>query len=276
VPEGDTVWLTAHRLHKALAGHSLTVSDFRVPALATADLRGRVVTEVLARGKHLLVRVEDDLTVHAHLRMDGSWYLHAAGASAPRRHPEHMIRVILGNASWTATGYRIHDLRLLRRAAEHEVVGHLGPDLLGPDWDPDLAVRNLARDPAVAIGDALLDQRNLAGVGNMYKAEILFLEHLDPWVPAGEVADLHAVVATAHRLLRLNRDHPEQSTTGYSGRGREHWVYERGGSPCLRCRTRIRRADQGVAPRARSTYWCPTCQPGPGPERPAAAVRPRR
>ncbi len=261
MPEGDTVWLTAHRLHRALAGRALTLCDFRVPALATLDLRGRTVTEVLARGKHVLTRLDDDVTVHSHLRMDGSYYLSRAGSRPPRRHPDHMIRVLLGNTEWTATGYRVHDLRLVSRAGEADVVGHLGPDLLGPDWDAERAVANLLAAPDVEIGEALLDQRNLAGVGNMYKCEVLFMEHVHPWTRAGDVADLGALVQTAHRVLRANRDHPEQSTTGYQQRGREHWVYERGGQPCLRCRTPIARADQGEPPRARGTYWCPRCQP---------------
>ena len=264
MPEGDTVWLTAHRLNQALAGRPLTVSDFRVPALATSDLRGRTVAEVLARGKHILVRLDDDLTVHSHLRMDGSWYLSRAGARPPRRHPEHMIRARLGNAEWLATGYRVHDLRIVARAGEAEFVGHLGPDILGPDWDPARAAANLARDPGIAIGEALLDQSNLAGIGNLYKCEVLFMERVSPWTPVGQVPDLERMVGTAYRALRANRDHPEQSTTGYLERGREHWVYGRLGEPCLRCRTPIARADQGRPPRQRPTYWCPQCQGGDG------------
>jgi endonuclease VIII len=261
MPEGDTVWLTAHRLDRALAGRRLTVSDLRIPRLATTDLRGRTVTEVIARGKHILIRLDDDLTLHSHLRMDGSWYLSAAGGPGPRRHPDHMIRARIGNDDWLATGYRVHDLRLVTRAGEAELVGHLGPDLLGPDWDPAQAVANLEREPEAAIGEALLDQRHLAGIGNMYKSEALFMERLNPWTPVRDAGDLERLVLTAHRLLRANRDHPEQSTTGLLGRGRDHWVYERAGDACLRCRTTIRQAEQGIPPRARSTYWCPTCQP---------------
>lgn len=261
MPEGDTVWLTAHRLNKALAGQVLTTSDFRVPALATCDLRGRTVTEVIARGKHILTRVEDDLTLHSHLRMDGSWYLSRAGGPRPRKHPQHMIRALLGNTQWLATGYRLHDLQIVRRSAEGDLVGHLGPDLLGPDWDAGAAVANLLTVPHEPIAQALLDQRLLAGIGNMYKSEVLFLERVNPWTPVGSVGNLDQMVRTAHRVLRMNRDHPEQSTTGYLERGREHWVFERGGQPCLRCRTPVQRGEQGVPPRARSTYWCPNCQP---------------
>jgi endonuclease-8 len=262
MPEGDTVWLTAHRLDQALAGRPLTVSDFRVPALATVDLRGRTVAQVLARGKHLLIRLDGELTVHSHLRMDGSWYVSQTGARPPRRHPQHMIRVQLGNAEWLATGYRVHDLKVIARTAEAEFVGHLGPDLLGPDWAPEQAVANLLRRPDVAIGDALLDQRNLAGIGNLYKSEVLYLERVNPWTPVGDVPDLARMVSTAHRLMRANRDHPEQSTTGLTGRDRDHWVYGRTGEGCLRCRTPIERAEQGTPPRTRSTWWCPRCQPG--------------
>jgi endonuclease-8 len=261
MPEGDTVWLTARRLNQALAGRPLTISDFRVPALATIDLRGATVTEVVARGKHILTRLADDRTVHSHLRMDGSWYVSQTGGRPPRRHPAHMIRVQLGNAEWLATGYRVHDLKVLPRAGEAEFVGHLGPDLLGPDWDAERAAANLRQQPDVPIGEALLDQRNLAGIGNLYKCEVLFIERVNPWTPAGDVPDLVRLVSTAQRLMRANRDHPEQSTTGLVGRGRDHWVYERAGEGCLRCRTPIERAQQGTPPRARSTWWCPRCQP---------------
>ena len=260
MPEGDTVWLTAHRLNAALRGQELTVGDLRVPQLATTDLRGETVTEVVARGKHLLTRFASGHTLHSHLRMDGSWFLTKAGVR-PTRSPEHMIRAQLGNANWLATGYRVHDLRIVATDHEDDIVGHLGPDLLGPEWDPERAVANLAAQPDIAIGETLLDQRLLAGIGNMYKCEVLFVERLDPWLPTGAVPDLAKVVATAHRFLRANRDHPEQSTTGRAGRGQEHWVYGRSGAPCLRCRTPIRYAEQGEAPRARATYWCPRCQP---------------
>jgi endonuclease-8 len=271
VPEGDTVWLTAARLNRALSGRPLTVSDFRVPQLATLDLRGVSVREVLARGKHVLIRLSDDRTVHSHLRLDGSWYLTRAGVRA-RRHPDHMVRVRIGNAEWLATGYRIHDLSVVPTSAEKELVGHLGPDLLGPDWNADEALRRLRANPEVGIGDALLDQRNLAGIGNMYKSEILFIEHVHPWTAVGEVRDLTAILTTARRLLLLNRDHPEQSTTGSTAPGRDHWVYGRAGQPCLRCRTPVRRREQGEPPYQRSTYWCPQCQP----EQPAAKPAQRR
>lgn len=260
MPEGDTVWLTARRLHQALAGHVLTTAELRVPQLATCELRGDTVTDVVARGKHLLIRLASARTLHSHLRMDGSWYVSRPDHPA-RRYPAHMIRVLLGNDHWLATGYRIHDLALQPTAAEEQWVGHLGPDLLGPDWDADEALRRLGAQPERSIAEALLDQRNLAGIGNLYKNEALFIERIDPWLPVGQVPDLPRLVATVQRLMLANREHPEQSTTGLLGRGRDHWVYERAGQPCLRCRTPISRADQGEPPRQRSTYWCDGCQP---------------
>lgn len=260
MPEGDTVWLTARRLDQALSGRELTRCDLRIPRLATLDLRGDVITGVVPRGKHLLMRLSSSRTLHSHLKMDGSWHISRANV-VPRAHPEHMIRVLLGNAEWLATGFRIHDLDLVPTGDEDRLVGHLGPDLLGPDWDVDEALRRLRADPSRPIGEALLDQRNLAGIGNLYKNEVLFVERVNPWTPVGAFADLAATVNTVRRLMLMNREHPEQSTTGLLGRGRTHWVYERGGQPCLRCRTPIRRGEQGEPPHARVTYWCPRCQP---------------
>jgi endonuclease-8 len=171
-----------------------------------------------------------------------------------------MIRVLLGNDEWLATGYRIHDLRIVATADEAVLVGHLGPDVLGRDWDVAEATRRLRQQPARPIAEALLDQSNLAGVGNLYKNEALFVERINPWTAAGAIEDLTTLLSTVYRLMFANREHPEQSTTGLLGRGREHWVYQRASQPCLRCRTPIRRADQGEPPRQRSTYWCPNCQ----------------
>ena len=174
MPEGDTVWQTARRLHTALAGRVLTRSDLRVPRFATADLTGRPVLDVTPRGKHLLTRIDGGLTLHSHLRMDGSWQVYAPGEHW-RGGPSHQIRAILGNAEAVAVGYRLPVLALIRTADESDVVGHLGPDLLGPDWDPQEAERRLTADPARPLGEALLDQRNLAGIGNVYKSELAFL-----------------------------------------------------------------------------------------------------
>jgi endonuclease VIII len=269
MPEGDTVWRAARRLNAALAGHRLTAAELRHPRWSTVDLRGRTVTEVRSRGKHLLTRtVADDgdaVTVHTHLGMDGSWRLYRAGERWTGG-PGHQIRVVLSTAEMSAIGYRLKQVTVVPTAAEHDIVGHLGPDLLGSDWDPAEAVRRLAAQPERTVGAALLDQRNLAGIGNVYRAEVLFLRGISPWTPVAGIADLPALVTLAQRLLFANRERPEQATTGSLRRGEQHWVYGRAGQPCRRCGTPVRAADLGDdpdEPTARRAYWCPSCQPGP-------------
>jgi endonuclease VIII len=255
MPEGDVVWAAARRLHDALAGRALTRSDFRVPRAATADLTGSIVREVVPRGKHLLTRVDGDVTVHTHLRMEGSWRIRPAHAPVPR---DHRVRLVLANAEWQAVGYSLGLVELVRTSREDTVVGHLGPDLLGPDWDPAEAVRRLREAPERAIGEALLDQSRLAGIGNLYKAETLFLRGIDPWCPVGEVPGLEDLVELARGLMDANKERVGQSTTG-TRHGETTWVYGR--RVCRRCGGRVRRADQGPRTQERVTFWCPACQP---------------
>jgi len=257
VPEGDAVWLTARRLHEALAGRVLTRCDVRVPRFATADLTGQRVTEATSRGKHLLIRTGAGVTVHTHLRMDGSWRVRPASERVPGN---HRIRLILANDTWQAIGYLLGIVEILPTAAEPGTVGHLGPDLLGPDWDPAEAERRLRADPSRPVGEALLDQRNLAGIGNIFATEMLFLRGLSPWRPVGEVADLRALVELGHRLLEANKERAGIITTGVVRRGEETWAYGRAGRPCRRCGTTIRRAEQGDAGEERVRFWCPHCQ----------------
>ena len=272
MPEGDTVWLVAARLHDALAGKTLTRTDFRVPALATTDLTGRHVLEVVPRGKHLLARVDGGLTIHSHLRMDGMWHLHRPGERWTGG-PDWQVRVVLSNDDRDAIGYRLPVLELVETAQEDTVVGHLGPDLLDPAFDRDEALRRLRAEPDREIGQALLDQRSLAGIGNLYKAETLFLERTSPWTRVGDVEDLPRLVERARRLLDANKAHASQATTGDPRA--QHWVYGRGGRPCLRCGGRVAAASQGDPPYDRVTCWCPTCQPGPGPaDAPSPRSRP--
>src|SRR5580693_867973 len=252
MPEGDVVWQATRRLHKALAGRALTRSDFRVPRLATVDLTGDVVTETVSRGKHLLTRTGNGLTVHTHLRMDGNWRVLPA---AERIRDDHRIRLVLANEDWQAIGYQLGVVELIRTSDESQATGHLGPDLLGADWDSDEAVRRLSAEPDRPIGEALLDQKNLAGIGNVYKAEVLFLRGVNPWQAAGDVAGLGAMAELARRLLEANKDRIGQVTTGSWRRGEETWVYGR------RCRTPIRSEGQ----QDRVTFWCPSCQPRTGP-----------
>jgi endonuclease VIII len=287
MPEGDTVWNTAKLLTDSLAGAEISHAEFRVPSLATVDLAGAVVQECACRGKHLLLRLNrpgpkpaPGLTLHSHLRMDGSWRVFAPGQ---RWHggPSHTIRVVLRSAAAVAVGYHLHELALVPSTQEHTLVGHLGPDLLGPagapgGWDPAEALRRLRGLPERTIGQALLDQRCLAGIGNLYRAEVLFLHGIHPWRHICTVDNLEVVVNTAQRLLRANLGRWTQSTTGSLRRGEEVYVYGRSGAPCRRCGTLIRRAPDGPRPAEarpvlavsalgeRIVFWCPRCQPESG------------
>lgn len=258
MPEGDAVYRTATKLREALDGRVLTRSDFRVPRHATADLSGRKVLETRSRGKHLLTRVEGDLTVHTHLRMDGSWRILPLGR---RPAPGDVVRLILANDTWQAVGVKLGMVDLVRTEQEHRVVGHLGPDLLGADWDAQEAVGRLLAKPDMTIGEALLDQRNLAGIGTIYRAETLFLRGVSPWRPVGGIEDLDSLVSLAQRLLEANKDHAGTVTTGDRRPGFQTWVYGRAGRPCRRCGTRISRGEMGAAPQERLILWCGVCQP---------------
>jgi len=262
MPEGDTVWNTARVLDGALGGFVLRQSDFRVPQLATLDLAHWRVDGCVSRGKHLLLRLvspaeERAMTLHSHLRMDGSWRVYSTGENW-RGRPAHLIRVVLRTLTTVAVGYHLHDLAFVPTADEETLVGHLGPDLLGqPDtpggWDPDEAVRRLRRQPDRPIAEALLDQRNLAGIGNLYKAEVLFLRGIHPTAPVSTVEDLGAVVGLAQKLLTANKGRWSQATTGSVRPGQETYVYGRANAPCRRCGTLIQREMQAD----RVTFWSP-------------------
>lgn len=284
MPEGDTVWLHARRLDQALAGRTLVSSDFRVPALATTNLAGSVVREVRSRGKHLLIRLDTPergrWTLRSHLRMDGTWRVFKPGQRWTGR-PAHTIRIVLTTDEPTAVavGFHLHEIALVPSSEESSLVGHLGPDLLGADWDPDEAVRRLQTQPDRDIAVALLDQRNLAGIGNFYKCEALFLRGLWPWTTVSDAGDLRSIVTLAQRMLYSNRERWEQVTTGDPRAGNNAYVFDRRGRPCRRCRTKIRMDRQGGdVTEDRVTYWCPSCQPGPVPSssEPPTAGRTRR
>lgn len=301
MPEGDTVARQCRILHDALAGSALTTCDLRVPRAATADLVSWRVAEVRPRGKHLLMRLlppapgPAPLTLHTHLMMDGIWHvngkaLRSSDTSAGPR-PADTIRVVLAarhedGREARAVAYDVKQVRLVRTADEDSLVGHLGPDLLDPTWEEDAGLRdraiaNLAADPDRPIGLALLDQRNLAGIGNIYRSELCFLRRVHPAAPSSAAGDLGELVDIARRLLVLNQDRSVRVTTGgMLGRDGDLWVYGRGGKQCRRCRTRIQRGEIGE-PRLEGTeprvlWFCPRCQAGPGAPRPSTGTHGRR
>lgn len=271
MPEGDSVFQAAHRLHAALAGEVLTVADLRWPSLATADLVGDTTVEVVAVGKHLLHRLDSGRTLHSHLKMEGRWRVAPLDRSR-REWGGRDVRAVLATSSYGAVGVRLGMLDLVATRDEASLVGHLGPDVLGLSWDAGTAVANLARHPSVPIGAALLDQRNLAGLGTVYVAETLFLQRLSPWAPVAEVDPerLAGTVARAHRLLTANRDDHRRTITGSRVEGQQDYVHGRSGLPCRRCGTTIEVAPLDDA--GRVIFFCRTCQQGPFP--PVSPQRP--
>ncbi|MEO8851129.1 MAG: DNA-formamidopyrimidine glycosylase family protein [Allobranchiibius sp.] len=267
MPEGDVVWKAAQRLNSALIGEPLVGAELRWPNIGDRPLHGMVTTGVHSRGKHLLHRLDSGLTIHSHLRMEGSWRVRPTPQVTPRFARAADIRALLATDTWAAVGWRLGMLDLIPTTGEHRLVGHLGPDVLGDDWDVDEVVRRLRTTPEVHVGEALLDQRNLAGVGTFFDAEALFARRMHPWLPVGAIddADLRALVTTAQQQLEHSARHPNRSLTQRTGLLDDNYVHGRSGLPCERCGGHIRVAMIGKAPQDRTMFYCPTCQGGLGP-----------
>lgn len=256
MPEGDTVFRTAADLREALAGKTLTRCDIRVPRYATVDLSGARVDEVLSRGKHLFIRA-GAASIHSHLKMDGSWRI--TPRDRPPR-PGHKIRILLEAGDTAAAGVDLGVLEILDRDTDLDAVAHLGPDLLGPDWDARRVAANLVSDPDRPLAAALLDQRVMAGVGNVYCNELCFVFGRLPTSPVRTLQDPLRMAVKARDMLWANRLRWSRTTTGNTRAGQQLWVYGRGGEPCRRCGTPIARAAQSDLTGERVSYWCPSCQ----------------
>ena len=255
MPEGDTVFRTATKLREALAGRTLTRCDVRVPKFATVDLTGCVVDEVVSRGKHLFIRA-GDASIHSHLKMDGAWLI---GGQIRRVQP-HKIRILLETADSRAAGIDLGVLEIIKREHDMDTVAHLGPDLLGDDWEPRIARENLVSEPQRPLAETLLDQRVMAGVGNVYANELCFVTGYLPTTPVGNVKDPLRMVQRARDMLWLNRSRVNRTTTGDTRPGRDLWVYGRVGRPCRRCSTPIESDRADVVGNERISFWCPNCQ----------------
>jgi endonuclease-8 len=270
VAEGDTVFAIAAQLHGALAGRTLTRTDFRVPRFATTDLSGQRVLEVAPRGKHLLLRTDRDLTIHSHLGMDGSWRLYEPGQRWRGRAFE--VRAVVSTEDRVVVGHRLRRLDVIRTSAEPQLLGHLGPDVLGPDWDAAEATRRFTAVANRAAGDALVDQSVMAGPGNVYRSEVCFLAGVDPRIPVGSLPDPERLVELTKTLMNRNRGGGRRVTTDDPRPGYDLWIYGRAGRPCRRCGTPIRSFTATIAPGTevsggpgrRITFVCPHCQPMPG------------
>jgi endonuclease-8 len=266
VPEGDTIFRTAEVLRAALVGRRIIAARAQpqpglrnVPDLSR--LIGATVASVEARGKHLLIGFDAGLTLRTHLRMRGSWHRYRPGEAW--RRSSRSASVVLETAESVAVAFDTPVAELLTDAGllRSRALTTLGPDLLARSFDAEEALRRLRERDGEALGDALLDQRAVAGIGNVYKSEVAFLEGLDPWAPVAAFydADLLNALRTARRLLEANTRGGARVTTGSPARGEGLWVYGRAGRPCRRCGTAVQSARQGEL--ARLTYWCPRCQP---------------
>ncbi len=266
MPEGDTIFRTAEVLRAALVGRRITAARTqprpglrRVPDLSR--LIGAMVVTVEARGKHLLIGFDNGLTVRSHLRMSGSWHRYHPGE--PWHRPLRQASAILETSESVAVAFNTPVVELLSESdlRRSRALTMLGPDLLSSDFDVDEAMSRCRERDAEELGNVLLDQRAVAGIGNVYKSEVAFLEGLDLWAPvaAFEDSELINALRTARRLLQANFRGGARITTGSPVRGQALWVYGRAGRPCRRCGTQIQVRRQGDL--ARQTYWCSYCQP---------------
>ncbi len=275
MPEGDTIYRAAVAMHRALAGRVVTRFESVYPAVTrVADdqpIVGRTIEAVSARGKHLLITFSGGLVLRTHMRMNGSWHLYRAGVKWQR--PARDMRVRVGAGDVEAVGFNVPVAELLtaRELARHVQLNALGPDLLDPAFDPAEAARRMRAHGQDGVGDALLNQRVVAGIGNVFKSEILFLAGIEPFTPVAALsdADIERLVAISREQLAANVLTRSQTLTPSIGRrttrsldpNKKLWVYGRGGKPCRRCGTKILARKTGLD--ARLTYWCPKCQVRP-------------
>jgi len=262
MPEGDSVHRLAARLRPRLDGRAVVDGSLRSGGAAGARLSGIRVIGHDTHGKHLLTRFDDGTTLHTHMRMQGSWTVTAPRRRVPAAVADRARVVLPTDAGETAWGIDLPVVDLVATADEHTVVGHLGPDPLRADYDADEAARRIAADPERRVVAALLDQRLVAGFGNLWANELCFLRGLHPDRPVAEV-DVPALLRIGARALRVSATLPGmyQVTTGSTRRGEQHWVTGRAGRPCLRCGTTVEvRAEQPDDPERRRTWWCPRCQ----------------
>ena len=272
MPEGDTIFRTARTLQRALAGDMVTGFMSVYPALTRVDvdrpLRGRVVESVRSRGKHLLIAFAGDLILHTHMRMHGSWHVYRPDERWQR--PRRDMRIVLETARFVTVAFNVPVAEFLTGAAlsRHPTLQALGPDLADPDFDPAQVIARIRAHGQEPMHDLLLNQRVVAGIGNVFKSEVLFEAGVDPFAPAAVVPDdvLYRVLEIARKQMAMNIAPQETNlgaanqrhTTGSLDPNATLWVYGRGRQPCRRCDAPIQSRATGLD--GRLTYWCPNCQ----------------
>lgn len=271
MPEGDTIFRAARTLHRALAGRTVTAFESVYPRLTRIDhdapLAGRTIESVASRGKHLLMAFSGDLILHTHMRMQGSWHVYRPGERWRARRQDMRIRI--ATADYEAVGFNIPVAELLTASelARHEPIQALGPDLADPSFDREEVRRRFRAHGGSTVEDLLLNQRVLAGIGNVLKSEVLFASSVNPFVRADRIdeATFDRIVDVALRLMKMNIVESSRMTsvvgrrtTGSLDPHAKLFVYGRGGRPCRVCGTPIQATKSGVD--ARLTYWCSRCQ----------------
>jgi endonuclease-8 len=264
MPEGDSIYRAAQALHRALAGRTVTSFETVLPKLARIDedtpVKGRTIERVVATGKNLIIEFSGDLHLHTHMKMNGSWHIYRPGERWQRPHRD--MRIVISTAEYVAVAFTVPvaEFHTSRSLTRNDDLRRMGPDLLGESFDRDESLRRIRARPDEEIANVLLNQRVLAGIGNIWKSETLFAAGIDPFTRVASLDDaqLERIVDCARKLLLR------------SAEGRSTFaVYSRGGEPCRRCGTAIRYRKQGDD--VRGTYWCPRCQTsGPTPRANAA------
>jgi endonuclease-8 len=274
VPEGDTIFRAARTLHRALAGQTVTHFESVFPKLTRVHedtpITGRIVESVAARGKHLLTAFSGNLVLRTHMRMNGSWHIYRPGERWQRRRSD--MRIVLATSGFVAVGFNIPVAEWLEADAvgRHDELRRLGPDPLAEGFDAEEAIARLQSRKEIEVAEALLNQRVIAGMGNVYKSEVLFSCRVNPFRAVRDLSgdQVRCLATTARKLLRANVTEGLAAMTTSAGYrrttrrahpGERLWVYGRAGEPCRRCGTAVKVAKQGRD--ARLTYWCPACQP---------------